>query len=70
MTALDKAKQRYQENLRGYYSHKDIVEDFYLIEKSNNKKITEKQAKESELKMNQHYDVLETLTYIFGADVQ
>jgi hypothetical protein len=61
---LQRAKQKYKDNLRNYLVYKDIVEDHYCGSKPS------KTIKEQEFRMNACYDVLETLVYIFGEEVR
>ena len=65
-TVLEKAQQKYQENLRNYKYHKILYEGHY----NDNKQLEKNVIKEIELKMNQEFDVMETLIYIFGDDVR
>ena len=65
-TELEKAKQKYQENLRNYHYHKDLYEEHYNGEKQQSKNI----IREIEFRMNQEFDVMETLVYIFGENVR
>ena len=41
-TELEKAKQKYQENLRNYHYHKDLYEEHYNGEKQQSKISLEK----------------------------
>ena len=63
---LQKARQKYQENLRNYNHYKDQYEDHYY----GDKQLSKKEIEIVTHKMGQSYDVLETLTYIFGKDVR
>ena len=65
-TKLERAKQKYQENLRNYKYHKDLYEEHYNGEKQQSKNI----IREIEFRMNQEFDVMETLVYIFGENVR
>lgn len=65
-TALQKAQQKYTEAKRNYYAHKDVYEDHYLCDKQ----VSSQEIQKTEFKMNQEYDLMQTLVYIFGNEVR
>lgn len=66
ITELEKATQKYQENLRNYLHHKDLYEEHYNGKKQQSKNI----IRDIEFRMNQEFDVMQTLVYIFGEKVR
>lgn len=71
MTELNKAQSKYKDYLRSYNTYKDVVDEFYMVHLDHKpKKISKAEAKYAETKMNHCFDVMETLLYIFGKEVQ
>ena len=64
MTTIQKAQQKYSDSLRNYNYYKDIYEDHYNGDKVN------KQIKDIEMKMNNEYNLMQTLLYIFGKEIR
>jgi hypothetical protein len=60
---LQRAKKKYSENLRNYKHYKNEYENYYY---NSIKKYSRNEIKDIEMKMNQSFDILETLVYIFG----
>ena len=68
MTELEKAQQKYKEYSRNYYHYKDMYEDHYYNEETAS--LNKDTIKGVTSKMNHAFDMLETLSYIFGNKVR
>jgi len=66
MTHLEKAQQKYNEAKRNYCAHKDVYEEHYY----GSKQLRPKDIKMTEFRMNQEFNTMQTVLYIFGNKIR